>query len=678
MNNAVFAVSDSVYRIGIDNTEKGLLVPNIYLADCGKESILVNTGPYKSFSEVKKNIQAVTDLKKITIIVLTSVSPDLSSALPLFLEEAEKAAVAVHWRGYNILSESYSGCRYFIINENMWEYNTENGEKLLFLPASNLYSPEEIQVYIIKHKILFSSSLFSSFSSGESFLADKKNYGLLKTYHEHYFSNTDLIKSAVEKIKQLKVDIIAPARGGIIKKDLLFFYNKISSIECGSFKNVERKKIEKPEDFYPLCEEVICRLVSLYGLGEIESLLRSGGIQIDDACRIKDSSYPDGETLWEKIFQLVLDKKGLKYLSMIETLVRKISRQYLIPYPAAFKKILINLKSKDVALDNDAVRLHGTKNRMRRELEETEDSLTKCPVTFLKNEMFFRNYMIKEISGAIETETNSAVLFIGVDNIIDINARYGREGGDDALRGISFLIRNYISADYRRGTHYLFKMNSAAFSYYIPDCTVQFALDTAEQIRSEVAESSPFLEKITSSIGIVYIHEYFNEVLPPEEIIGRIIDSGYSRIHTAKKGGGNTICDRSEESGDFFRLTDPVVIIDPDIKYVELLSTRLKEMGFKSEIITNGNDALRFIRKTKPLAIICETMVPGVNGFGIKESMLSDSTLNSIPFILASHKKNEEYIEKAVKLNILYYFLKPYSITELAGLLDNLSRKEAE
>ena len=602
----------------------------------------------------------------------------MSSALPLILKDAAKASAAVHWRGYNVLSKCYSETDFYIINENRWEYDAENGEKLLFLPASNLYSPEEIQLYLIKQKLLFSSSIFSSFSSDNSIYADRNNFGLIKSYHEHYFSDSELINSSVEKIKQLKVDTIAPSRGGIINKDLPYFYNKISRIECGSFKNVERKSIKKSEDYYKLCEEVIFRFASLYGFEEAESLFESGGIRINTECMITKASCPDGETLWEKIFQLILDNKGIQYLSMLETLVRKFSRQYSISYPSAFKRILINLKSKDIALDKDAVRLHGTKNRMRRELEETEDMLTKCPVTGLKNEMFFRNYMVREIIGALETETNSALVFIGLDNIMDINARYGREGGDEALRGVSFLIRNYISADYSRVTHYLFKLGSAAFCYYIPDCPVQYALETAEQIRSEVAESSAFLEKLTSSIGVIYMHEYFNETVPPDEIVNKIIDTGYSRIHTAKKGGGNTICDKTEEDAEFSRLTDPVVIVDPDVKYVELLTSRLKELGFNSKVVNNGNDALRLIKKTRPLAIISETMVPGVNGFAIRESMLSDSTLSSLPFIFTSHKKNEEYIEKAVHLNILFYYLKPYSISELAGLVENLARKGAE
>ena len=78
-----------------------------------------------------------------------------------------------------------------------------------------------------------------------------------------------------------------------------------------------------------------------------------------------------------------------------------------------------------------------------------------------------------------------------------------------------------------------------------------------------------------------------------------------------KKGAENTICDKTEEDAEFSRLTDPVVIVDPDVKYVELLTSRLKELGFNSKVVNNGNDALRLIKKTRPLAIISETMVPG-------------------------------------------------------------------
>ncbi len=84
MNEAVSLITDSVYRIGLDNYEKGSLVPNIYLVKCDSEFILVNPGPHSSYNEIKEKISSVTDPKKISLIVISSVSPDMSSALPLF------------------------------------------------------------------------------------------------------------------------------------------------------------------------------------------------------------------------------------------------------------------------------------------------------------------------------------------------------------------------------------------------------------------------------------------------------------------------------------------------------------------------------------------------------------------------------------------------------------------
>ena len=675
MEKNVFPVSGSVYWTGPEKRKSDCLDPNVYIIKTGDDAVLVNTGPYFAFEEIRTKINSVINIKKISLIVITSTAADCSSSLPLFLREAVNARVAVHWRGAKVLAESCRNADYFIINENRWEFDTSDGNKLLFLPASNLYTPEEIQLYYVREKVFFSSSLFSSFSGRGTLFVEKEDIELLGSYQEHYFSDPGMIRSVIEKIKQFKIDCIAPARGGIINNEIPYFFNEISRIECGSFKGIERKEI-KDDDYFDFCRKLLIRLITIYSFDQVKTLFLSAGIEIDSSGKISGEKKYRGELLWEKVFDIILSGKGISWLSIAESFVRKISKQYQIPYPSAFRNILINLKSKEIALDKDAVRLHGTKNRMRRELEETEESLTRCPVTGLKNEIFFRNYMAKEISAFLKTETNSSILMISLDNIMDLNARYGREGGDEALRGISYQLKNYIAGNYSRVAHYVFKLNSAVFAYYIPDCTDQKALEIAEEIRSDIADSSSFLEKITVSIGVLHLHEYFNESVSPPEIVTKMIDSGFSRIQVSKKSGGNTISDKAEDDGEFVRVSDPILIIDPDTKYVELLTSSLREMGFTSEVVSNGNDALKIIRKRLPQVIISETMVPGVNGFAIRETMLSDSNLSRIPFIFASHKKNEQYIEKAVKLNVLYFFNKPYSIIELTGLIDNLVKKE--
>jgi len=115
-----------------------------------------------------------------------------------------------------------------------------------------------------------------------------------------------------------------------------------------------------------------------------------------------------------------------------------------------------------------------------------------------------------------------------------------------------------------------------------------------------------------------------------------------------------------------------VLIIEPDTNYAELLAARLREKGIISEIISDGNEAVDFIKTKTPSIIISEIMVPGVNGFAIKQGLLYDSSLNSIPFIITSHKKNDDFISKAIALNISHYFRKPYSVLELSGIVENI------
>ena len=75
-----------------------------------------------------------------------------------------------------------------------------------------------------------------------------------------------------------------------------------------------------------------------------------------------------------------------------------------------------------------------------------------------------------------------------------------------------------------------------------------------------------------------------------------------------------------------------------------------------------------------PAVIIAEAMAPRVNGFALREHLRSNALWNAIPFVLVSHKKNEDLIRKAVEVDIRHYFRKPISITEVVGLVSNLAR----
>ena len=672
----VFRIAENIYRVGISPRLPGSLDPNIYLVISDDEAVLVNTGPYREFENVKKDIENLVPLEKIVLIVITSADADMCSALPLFENECPEAKLAMHWRSSRLISGGIWMKGFFIVNENNWEYAFKNGKQLLFFPASYLSTPGEIQVLDPESSVLFSSSLFSSFTVSEGITLNTAHLEPLAAYHEHFMPDSRIVKSIIEKLRMLPVRHIAPSRGGIISDNIPAVLKAVSGFYFGSFRDIKQRQINDQKVYRILCGDVLNRLIQIYSLDEVVSVYRGSGIAINEKTGLIDSCTSKGEALWEEFFKVPLEKKGMEWLSLIESQVRRISKEYSLSFPVAFNKVVLNIRNKNIEIDQNMARIHGTRKRMKADLEEIEERMTTCPVTGLKNEVFFRAIIAREFAIAEQKELNSTLLFISLDDIFGINSRYGREEGDGALRGVAYIIRNYISEADERSTHFVYKLNGPVFAYYIPECSDGCDMITAEKLRERIAASSVFIEDITVSIGIVNFYELYQSNLAGTEIPENLITLGLSRIQMARAGGGNTICDKGSAAENNAMPVTSVLIIEPDPGYAELLSLRLTQKGISSLILSDGNEAVEYIKKEKPSVIVSEIMVPGVNGFAIKQGLLSESSVSSIPFIIVSHKKNDEYIIKANSLNIFHYFQKPYSLIELTGIIDNiLSRK---
>jgi two-component system, cell cycle response regulator len=309
-----------------------------------------------------------------------------------------------------------------------------------------------------------------------------------------------------------------------------------------------------------------------------------------------------------------------------------------------------------------------------------EEKLILDPLTGLGNDYLFRVFLPEEIARIRENQGDGVFIAMKLDNIVTINLLHGRQGGDDALLAIAHLLENYLmkhEAERGNAGHRIFRLGGPVFGYYIPSCTMIKGLGIAEEIRKLVQNSELYLKRLTVSMGIVALSEFSQQQHTPGDCSCQIELTALKRLGLAEKQGTNTICDTSKIA--VFSASDrPVVlIIEPDEGSIELLLRAIKAEGFIVHLCTNGESALSFIQATPPRIIICEVMTPRVNGFTIREKLRTHAGWNTIPFILISHKKNEEDIRKAVERDIRYFFRKPLSITEILGLVSNIIRGTA-
>jgi PleD family two-component response regulator len=317
-----------------------------------------------------------------------------------------------------------------------------------------------------------------------------------------------------------------------------------------------------------------------------------------------------------------------------------------------------------------------------------EKDLILDPLTGLENDYLFRIFLPEEVASARENHSASALIAIKLDNVEEINVLHGWRGGDDALRAIAHLLENY-QAKYKaeqktknkmgrkNAFHRIFRLRGPVFGYYIPCCDAAHSRVYAEEIRKLVQNSELYLKRLTVSMGIVNLSEFFRHKEPAEELALQIELTALKRLALAEKQGANTICDTSNIAECSISDRPVVLVVEPDQASIELLLRAIKAAGFIVHLCADGENALSFIQSTPPRIVICEAMTPRLDGFTIREKLRTNAQWSTIPFILISHKKNEEDIRKAVDRDIRYFFRKPLSITEIVGLISNITRGAA-
>jgi diguanylate cyclase (GGDEF)-like protein len=299
------------------------------------------------------------------------------------------------------------------------------------------------------------------------------------------------------------------------------------------------------------------------------------------------------------------------------------------------------------------------------------------PLTGLPDEHLFRQQLPLQFARARDREGNAALLAVKLDGIEELNDRFGRSSGDEAIRAVAYVLEGVQKGEGRQA-QLLFKLAGPLFGYYLPEASASQARALAEEIHEKVQRSETYLQRLTVSIGIVNFYEFFLEEGSREQLARRIQQTALHRVGIAERQGANTICDSSQISAAAVSTRPTVLLVDPDPDSMELLVRALEAAELLVQTCREGESAMAAIQASPPAAIICEAMCPRLNGFAIRERLQTNAQWNSIPFILVSHRKNEDLIRKAVERDIRHFFRKPVSLTEVAGLLVNLTRRSPE
>jgi CheY-like chemotaxis protein len=112
-----------------------------------------------------------------------------------------------------------------------------------------------------------------------------------------------------------------------------------------------------------------------------------------------------------------------------------------------------------------------------------------------------------------------------------------------------------------------------------------------------------------------------------------------------------------------------ILVIDDEAPIRENLVRFLVLEGHEVLQAADGRLGLEAIRTHKPDFILCDVMMPHLDGFEVLAATHADPALRGIPFVFLSASAEPEKLEAALQQGATGYVTKPFNLANLRQLL---------
>ena len=115
-----------------------------------------------------------------------------------------------------------------------------------------------------------------------------------------------------------------------------------------------------------------------------------------------------------------------------------------------------------------------------------------------------------------------------------------------------------------------------------------------------------------------------------------------------------------------------VLVVDDDVKTVELVKLYLNRDGYRVLTAYDGVEALRLAREGHPDLIVLDLMLPGIDGLEVCRTLRDES---DVPIIMLTAKTTDQDKLAGLNLGADDYVTKPFSPRELAARVRAVLRR---
>ncbi len=121
-----------------------------------------------------------------------------------------------------------------------------------------------------------------------------------------------------------------------------------------------------------------------------------------------------------------------------------------------------------------------------------------------------------------------------------------------------------------------------------------------------------------------------------------------------------------------------IVLIDDNDNMRENIKEILELDNYSVYEAANGKEGIRLIRQVKPDLIVCDIMMPELDGYGVLRIVNQNKETAGIPFIFLTAKNNNQDFRKGMNMGADDYLTKPFTDAQLIEAIDmRLNRLKA-
>src|SRR5215218_138892 len=117
-------------------------------------------------------------------------------------------------------------------------------------------------------------------------------------------------------------------------------------------------------------------------------------------------------------------------------------------------------------------------------------------------------------------------------------------------------------------------------------------------------------------------------------------------------------------------MSKTILVIDDNNDIRENTAEILELAGYKTFVAENGKQGVDIALAEKPSLIVCDIMMPELDGYGVLHLLRKNADTQNIPFIFLTAKTERSDFRKGMEMGADDYITKPFDDIELLNAVE--------